>query len=151
MPDNSKTRTEGQVPSEKLALNLLSLICTVEGNTFSWYSSKKGRNWLACKSNGTPTYTTSVEYSGTPDSQETLDALAVLMSIHFRKLAQVEPPVPTWVNLQSMREQAPNAWEHLKKTSVMFLQHLKDDGMVLPGPIQRLLAECGYTLEVQEP
>ena len=114
MPKNTRTRTPGQVPSSEAILGLLAAFCSTMGQTFSWYSSKAGRQWLALKNNRPYQYATNVEYQGTTNDSDMLDTFALLYAAHIEKVLEIAPPVPSWISGQRSVEEKEAAWAKLE-------------------------------------
>lgn len=96
MSKNTLEAITSQMHTPTAVLSLLSWLAQVEGQTFSWYTSKKGRTWLTFKHNGTPTYSTSAEYPDDLSDEQTLDTIVMLVSHHLPKVLDIAPPVTTW-------------------------------------------------------
>lgn len=148
MPKNTVTGTDSQVPNPQLLWGCLSSICMAVGHTFSWYTSKKGRAWLAIKCNAGAGYTTSVEYSAALSDEATFDMLVILMYKHMRKVCEIEPPVTTWLNGKMDAEVRLEAYKGYSDLLSEFVQKMDTDGMAVVPSIQAVLAEHGYKLDV---
>lgn len=105
MPKNTKPRTDEQGNLGEQLLDLLTRICITKEQTFSWYTSSKGRAWLQLKGKSPIPYTTAVECKLDASLQSTYDALTVLISAHFPKVLEEEPPLVSWLNTKAIGEQ----------------------------------------------
>lgn len=90
-------------------LSLLSVICSRNGHTFSWYTSKKRRVWLSLKGFRPITYATAVEVPPDVTDEQMFDAIKVLFAAHFPKLMEEVPPLPTWISTRDVIERLDSA------------------------------------------
>ena len=98
MAKNTIPQVDAQGNLGEQLLDLLSRVCNKYAQTFSWYTSTKGRVWLTLKGRDPITYSTSVECAMDASVEETFNALSVLIAAHFGKVIQVEPPLVTWIS-----------------------------------------------------
>lgn len=110
MAKNSKIRPFTQAEAPDYLLSLLSAVCGKYGQTFSWYTSTKGRMWLTLKGRDPIVYTTSVECDLAASVEATLDALVVLFATHIPKVQQVAPPLVSWITSKAIPAQVEEAW-----------------------------------------
>lgn len=104
MPAKQETSVPTPNPDPQALLSLMAVICSRNGHTFSWYTSKKSRVWLTIKGFYPALYSTSVEVLSIHTDKLTFDAIIVLMAKHIPKLLQDVPPLTTWHNAKEVTE-----------------------------------------------
>lgn len=114
MTKNKDSRPSGQDATSEALLGLLMAFCSTMGQTFSWYTSRAGRQWLALKSNRPYQYATNVEYQGTTNDKDMLDTFALLYAAHLDKVLEIAPPVSTWISGQRTLTERDDAWTKLE-------------------------------------
>jgi len=97
MTKNTETLPVIQEPGDWTLLSLLAAITNRAGQTFSWYTSKKGRVWATLKGFKPVQFSTSVELLPSFSDEQVFDALKVLYTQHFPKVSLERPPLPTWI------------------------------------------------------
>jgi len=121
MPKIPHPGTFSREAAPDFLLSVLSSICQTYGQTFSWYTSSKGRVWLTLKGRDPIIFTTSVECPLDAPIDRTLDALVVLFASHIPKVQQVAPPLVTWINAKSIGDQVDDAWKFVSTLDLVTL------------------------------
>lgn len=108
-PTNAMKDKTSIVPQEDLnqtVLSLLKVACLDYGATFSIYTSKKGRTWVAFKTWGDPPYSSACEVPIGGDLHMLTQATIVAGASHLVKMNSKTVHIDSWRDLK----QTVDAW-----------------------------------------